>query len=73
VGEQIEFSIPAQQASTETQPILTFLGGLRAKITIEEVRAVKGVSRDCVNAAEMARAARHYGLEGMACTRGSGW
>ncbi|MFM9967561.1 MAG: cysteine peptidase family C39 domain-containing protein, partial [Burkholderiales bacterium] len=35
----------------------------------EEVRAVTGVSRDCVNAGEMARAARHYGMECKAYSR----
>jgi ABC-type bacteriocin/lantibiotic exporter with double-glycine peptidase domain len=35
----------------------------------EELRVLTGVSRDCVNAAEIARAARHYGLECKAYSR----
>jgi ABC-type bacteriocin/lantibiotic exporter with double-glycine peptidase domain len=31
-------------------------------VTMEELRQVSGVSRDCVNAADLARIARHYGL-----------
>jgi len=38
-------------------------------VSNEELRTVTGVSRDCVNAAEIARAARHYGLECKAYTR----
>ncbi len=38
-------------------------------VTNEELRQVTGVSRDCVNAADMARAARHYGLECKAYSR----
>jgi ABC-type bacteriocin/lantibiotic exporter with double-glycine peptidase domain len=38
-------------------------------VTMEELRAATGVSRDCVNAAEIVRAARHYGLECKAYSR----
>lgn len=31
-------------------------------VTMEELRQVSGVSRDCVNAADLVRIARHYGL-----------
>ena len=31
-------------------------------VATEELRALTGVSRDCVNAADIARAARHHGL-----------
>jgi ABC-type bacteriocin/lantibiotic exporter with double-glycine peptidase domain len=37
--------------------------------TMEGVRRVTGVSRDCVNAGDMVRAARHYGLESKAFSR----
>lgn len=37
--------------------------------TMEGVRRVTGVSRDCVNAGDMVRAARHYGLVSKAFSR----
>jgi ABC-type bacteriocin/lantibiotic exporter with double-glycine peptidase domain len=38
-------------------------------VTNEELRGLTGVSRDCVNAFEMARAARHLGMECKAFSR----
>jgi ABC-type bacteriocin/lantibiotic exporter with double-glycine peptidase domain len=38
-------------------------------VTNEELRGLTGVSRDCVNASEMARAARHLGMECKAFSR----
>jgi ABC-type bacteriocin/lantibiotic exporter with double-glycine peptidase domain len=32
-------------------------------VALEEIRRVAGVSRDCMNGADLARAARHFGLE----------
>ncbi len=39
--------------------ILAYFGRF---VTLEELRQVSGVSRDCVNAADLVRIAKHYGL-----------
>ena len=38
-------------------------------VPMEDIRRVTGVSRDCLNAADMVRAGRHYGLECSAYSR----
>lgn len=38
-------------------------------VPMEEIRRVTGVSRDCLNAADMVRAGRHYGLQCAAYSR----
>lgn len=38
------------------------LGHFGRFVTLEELRRVSGVSRDCVNAADLVRIAKHYGL-----------
>lgn len=38
-------------------------------VPMEDIRRVTGVSRDCLNAADMVRAGRHYGLECTAYSR----
>lgn len=45
------------------------LGHYGRYVTMEDLRAATGVSRDCVNAAEVVRAGRHYGLECRAYSR----
>ncbi len=41
----------------------------RRFVPLEDIRRVTGVSRDCLNAGDMIRAGRHYGLESTAYTR----
>ncbi|MCS0609949.1 ATP-binding cassette domain-containing protein [Massilia solisilvae] len=54
--------IQSQQTECCIAVLGAMLGYFGRSVTLAELREVTGISRDCLSAADMARAARHYGL-----------
>ncbi|OGB53349.1 MAG: hypothetical protein A2503_05275 [Burkholderiales bacterium RIFOXYD12_FULL_59_19] len=67
LSRQTQGRVPANYLQTQTTEcglaaLAMLLGHFGRFVTLDELRQVSGVSRDCVNAADLVRTARHYGL-----------